>query len=96
MSLATGAPAIVALCLLHGLTFGAFYVGAVGMLGTMVGPTHRASGQALFVSITFGIGGLCGYFSAGAAYDALGGPGVFAAAGFVEVLAALLVLRARP
>jgi PPP family 3-phenylpropionic acid transporter len=99
MSVAVSPVAIVALCLLHGLTFGAFYVGAVGALGARVPPTLRASGQALFVSVTFGLGGLVGYFSAGAGYDALGGPRLFLWAGVIEVVAAGLILvrpRAAP
>jgi PPP family 3-phenylpropionic acid transporter len=95
MSVATSATAIVALCLLHGMTFGAFYAGAVETLGARVPPTLRASGQSLFVSITFGVGGLVGYVSAGVAYDALGGSGAFAAAGVLELLVAVLVVVAR-
>jgi len=92
MSVARSAEAIVALCLLHGMTFGAFYVGAVGTLGSRVPATLRVSGQALFVSITFGVGGLIGYVSAGATYDALGGPGAFTAAAVLELVAAGLIL----
>jgi PPP family 3-phenylpropionic acid transporter len=74
------------------MTFGAFYVGAVGTLGSRVPATLRVSGQALFVSITFGVGGLIGYVSAGATYDALGGPGAFTAAAVLELVAAGLIL----
>lgn len=88
--------AIVALCLIHGLTFGAFYVGAVGALDDRVPHTARASGQSMFVSITFGVGGLVGYFAAGAGYDALGGRGLFLAAAAVDVLAAALILLDSP
>jgi PPP family 3-phenylpropionic acid transporter len=95
MSFAESAAAIVALCLLHGFTFGAFYVGAVGAINERVPPTSRASGQALFVSITFGIGGLVGYFAAGAAYDWLGGARLFSVAGIIELVAAALILLDR-
>jgi PPP family 3-phenylpropionic acid transporter len=95
MSAAVSPAAIVALCLLHGFTFGAFYVGAVGALGARVPVTQRASGQALFVSITFGLGGLAGFFAAGLGYDALGGPRLFVAAAAVELVAAALILLDR-
>ena len=58
--------AIVALSLLHGFTFGAFYVARVGFVAQRVPPELRASGQALFVAVTFGVGGLVGYLGAGA------------------------------
>ena len=56
----------------------------------------RASGQALFVAITFGVGGLVGFVSAGAGYDLLGGTRNFIAGALVEVVAALIVLQVKP
>jgi PPP family 3-phenylpropionic acid transporter len=60
-------------------------------------PTHlRASGQGLFAAVTFGVGGLVGYTTSGAAYALLGGPALFAVAGLLEVVAALFVLQSSP
>jgi PPP family 3-phenylpropionic acid transporter len=86
---------IILLSLLHGLTFGAFYVASVAYVSSRAAPQLRASAQALFVSATFGIGGLIGYLSSGVGYDALGGHRLFAAAGLVELLPAWLILRLR-
>jgi PPP family 3-phenylpropionic acid transporter len=61
-----------------------------------VPPHLRASGQALFAAVTFGVGGLIGYPAAGAGYDALGGHRLFAVAAALELLPMLLVLRVRP
>lgn len=96
MSLVSSAPALVALSLLHGFTFGAFYVASVAFLARRVPPHLRASGQALYAAVTFGLGGLVGYASAGAGYDWLGGHRLFAVAAALEVVAAVLVLRASP
>jgi PPP family 3-phenylpropionic acid transporter len=96
MSVAHSAGAIMALSLLHGLTFGAFYIGAVGFLARRIPASQRASGQALLVAVTFGFGGLCGYLCAGAGYDWLGGHRLFAVGGALEVVAAGIVLLARP
>jgi PPP family 3-phenylpropionic acid transporter len=87
---------IVALQLLHGLTFGAFYVASVAFMAQRV-PAHlRASGQALFVAVSFGLGGLVGFLSAGAGYDWLGGHRLFGVAALLEAVAALLVLGVHP
>jgi PPP family 3-phenylpropionic acid transporter len=85
---------LVALAPLHGLTFGAFYVASVAFLSRRVPPELRASGQALFSAVTFGLGGLVGYASSGAAYDWLGGHRLFAVAAVLELVAAVLVLQA--
>ncbi|MFP2908264.1 MFS transporter [Pyxidicoccus sp. 3LFB2] len=96
MALTSSAGVLVALAPLHGLTFGAFYVACVGFLARRVPPELRASGQALFAAVTFGVGGLVGYASSGAAYDWLGGHRLFAMAAVLELGAVLLVLQASP
>jgi PPP family 3-phenylpropionic acid transporter len=93
LSVARSPALIVALSLLHGMTFGAFYVASIAFVAHRVPPHLRASGQALFTAITFGVGGLVGYASAGAGYDWLGGHRLFAAAALLELAATALVLR---
>ena len=96
LSLATSPAVIVPLSLLHGMTFGAFYVASIAFVARRV-PSHlRASGQGLFAAITFGLGGLVGYSCAGAGYDWLGGHRLFATAALLELAAAVLVLRITP
>lgn len=96
MALVDSGPAIIALSSLHGFTFGAFYIASVGYMARRV-PAHlRSSGQALYVAITFGIGGIVGYLGSGAGYDLLGGHRLFAVAAVVQAVAALLTLRLRP
>lgn len=96
MALTSSAGVMVALAPLHGLTFGAFYVACVAFLARRVPPELRASGQALFAAVTFGVGGLVGYASSGAAYDWLGGHRLFAVAGVLELVAVVLVLQVAP
>jgi PPP family 3-phenylpropionic acid transporter len=96
MALAVRAGAVVALTVLHGLTFGLFYVAAVDAFSRRVPAARRASGQALFVAVTFGLGGLAGYLGAGAGFDWLGGARLFGVAAAVELLALGLVLALRP
>ncbi|MCY1077150.1 MFS transporter [Archangium lansingense] len=96
LSLATSRGVIVGLSLLHGLSFGAFYVASIAIVVRRVPPHLRASGQGLFAAITFGIGGLVGYSSAGAGYDWLGGHRLFAVAAVLDLAAAALILRITP
>ncbi|HZA52038.1 MAG TPA: MFS transporter [Myxococcaceae bacterium] len=95
MAAATSPTAIIALSLLHGMTFGAFYVAAVAFVAQRVPDTLRASGQGLMTSVTFGLGGLFGYVFAGTAYDWLGGHRLFAVSAAAELLPALLILLVR-
>ncbi len=90
MAVVRSAPALLAVSLLHGLTFGAFYVAAVAFLSARVPPERRASGQALFAAVTFGVGGIAGYALSGAAFQAIGGPALFAVAALVELAALAL------
>lgn len=88
---------LAALSLLHGMTFGAFYLSSVAFMARRVPQHLRASGQGLFAAVTFGIGGLVGFTSSGAGYSLLGGGhALFAVAGVLEILAAVLVLQASP
>jgi PPP family 3-phenylpropionic acid transporter len=84
------------LALLHGLTFGAFFVSAVATMAELAPPSLRATGQAALVATTFGLGGMVGFLSTGVAYEALGGPRLFAVAGALELLPVLVVLSTTP
>jgi PPP family 3-phenylpropionic acid transporter len=97
MALVSSPVPLVALSLLHSMTFGVFYVASVAFMARRVPQHLRASGQGLFAAATFGVGGLVGFASSGAAYSLLGGGhALFAVASGLEVVAALLVLQASP
>ena len=97
MALVSSPVLIVALALLHSMSFGIFYVSSVAFMARRVPQHLRASGQGLFTSVTFGVGGLIGFSASGAAYSLLGGGhALFAVAGVLELLAAMLVLQASP
>jgi PPP family 3-phenylpropionic acid transporter len=97
MALVSSSIPFIALSLLHGITFGVFYVSAVAFMARRVPQHLRASGQGLFAAVTFGVGGLVGFASSGAGYSLLGGGhALFAVAAVLELLAAVLVLQASP
>lgn len=89
---ATGAAAVVALQLLHGLTFGLFWASAVAALARLVPPALRATGQALFSAVVFGSGNALGFQLSGLIYDRAGAAApLFAWAAGAEGLALLLL-----
>jgi PPP family 3-phenylpropionic acid transporter len=95
MALVSSPIPLAALSLLHGITFGVFYVSSVAFMARRVPQHLRASGQGIFAAVTFGVGGLVGFASSGAGYSLLGGGhALFAVAGVLELLAAALVLQA--
>lgn len=60
---------LVAIQVLHAFTFGAFYVAVITYLDRTVPPPLRATGRALFTSVSIGFGGLIGNQLAGFMYD---------------------------
>jgi PPP family 3-phenylpropionic acid transporter len=84
---AEGAAAVIALQLLHGLTFGLFWGAAVAAMARLVPPPLRATGQALFAAVVFGGGNAIGYQLAGLGYDRFGSaPDLFGWAALIELI----------
>ena len=93
VALARGAPGLVALQLLHALTFGLFWGASMQALTALVPPRLRATGQALYSAVVFGVGNAVGYQLAGVGYDRLGGVGpLFAWAAVIELIPLLVTL----
>ena len=72
-----------------------FYIAGVTYVARRVPDAMRASGQALMVAVTYGVGGLVGYLGAGSGYEWLGGFRLFAVAAALELVPALLILGVR-
>jgi PPP family 3-phenylpropionic acid transporter len=87
---------LIALQLVHSLTYGLFWAAGVAVIGESAPPALRATGQAFFVISIVGVGNILGNFAAGSLYD-LGGNAnyAFLAAGFGELIPLALVLVAR-
>ena len=86
-----GNPAfLLAIQLTHALTFGVFYLAGVQMVDAVVPDGLRATGQGVFASVTFGLGGLVGNVLAGLLYEPLGMARLYAAAAATAVAATIL------
>lgn len=86
--------ATAALQLLHALTFGATYLGAMHFLSRRVPPSAAASAQTLFAAASSGLGGGLVMAAAGTLYAAYGGRAYLAMAALSAVgLCGTLALR---
>lgn len=93
LSRAGSAASIVALQLLHAFTFGLFWGAAMDAMSRAVPSRLRATGQAIFSAVVFGVGNAVGFQLSGLGYDRWHGVGpLFAWAGAVELLALLALL----
>ncbi len=63
--------------LFHAASFGIFHVSCVYMINRYFSPYHKSKGQALYVSIGFGLGGALGSYLAGLKWEQWGGSNVF-------------------
>ncbi|MGC3996036.1 MAG: MFS transporter [Anaeromyxobacter sp.] len=87
--------AIVALQLMHGLTFGLFWATTMKALGELVPGRLRATGQGLFSAVVFGGGNAAGYVLSGLGYDRFHSAApVYAWAAVVELAVGLLAVAA--
>ncbi len=88
--------ALLALQITHAATFGLFWACAMAWVADAVPPVLRATGQALFTTMTFGLGNLFGFAVAGRLYDATGGAeAAFLAAAGLECLPFAIALLER-
>lgn len=74
---------------LHAATFAIYHASAVALVARYFGPARLARGQALYISLTFGVGGFAGATVSGALWEGIGPAWTYtlsAAAGFAGML----------
>ena len=83
--------------LLHAATFGVFHAASLGCVHKLFRGRTQARGQALYSSLSFGLGGALGGWASGVAWERLGPGGAFCAASICALLglAVLASIRAR-
>lgn len=77
---------------LHGLTFGVTYLASVHLMDSEAPPALRASGQALYAAVAFGLAGLLGNGLAGLLAEGLALETLFRLSGLVALLGTALFL----
>ena len=81
---------------LHAASYAAYHVAAVTHTHRVFGTDHRASGQAIFSSMTYGVGNVVGMLLSGLFYDRLSASFLFAGAASTSLAGGvLLALAAR-
>jgi PPP family 3-phenylpropionic acid transporter len=80
---------IIAVQLLHSLTFGVFLITANRYISQIIPDEYRSSGQAIFAVAWSSIAGLISGMLGGWMYDAVGGSTVYVIAGCLSIVAAI-------
>jgi PPP family 3-phenylpropionic acid transporter len=89
------APAwVVVAQVLHAASFGLAHVVAIQLLNRYFGDRHQGKGQALYSSLSFGLGGMLGSLYSGYYWESLGGSLVFVIAALASGLALLIAFLA--
>ena len=76
--------------LLHAATFGSSHVAAIHLVHQYFGTRHQGKGQALYSSMSFGLGGMIGSLYSGYFWDSLGATFVYSMAAAACCIAFLI------
>lgn len=76
--------------LLHAATFGGAHIAAIHFVHRYFDECHQSKGQALYHSLSFGLGGMLGSITSGYYWEVLGAHVIFSVAGLSCVLAWLI------
>jgi len=90
-----GAGSLVVLALaqtLHAASFGSFHAAAIGVVHQLFRGRHQARGQAIYGSLTFGVGGTLGSLASGALWERAGAELTFSAAAACALAGMLLII----
>ena len=77
---------------LHAASFGSFHAAAIGIVHQLFRGRHQARGQAIYGSLTFGVGGVVGSLASGYAWEPLGAALTFSAASACAFAGMLLII----
>jgi len=91
--IAFGAGSLVLLMLAqlaHAFTFGSHHAVTMNYIHRYFAGAHQARGQALYIAVSFGLGGSLGGILTGLAWERLGGAYLFALSGLIALLGFLL------
>ena len=76
---------------LHAASFGTFHAAAIGIVHRLFRGRHQARGQAIYGSLTFGVGGMIGSLASGYLWDSAGPALTFTAASACALAGMLLI-----
>ncbi|MDH5326283.1 MAG: MFS transporter [Gammaproteobacteria bacterium] len=76
--------------ILHAASFGIYHASAIQLIHQYFSGHHQGKGQALYSSLSFGLGGAIGSFYSGLIWESMGAPTVFAIASISVILGAVV------
>ncbi len=82
--------------ILHAASFAIYHAVAIDLIHRYFTGKHQGKGQALYSSLSFGLGGAVGSLYAGYLWDGLGGAATFVGAGAFSALAFIIAWRYVP
>ena len=82
--------AILALQLLHAITYGTFHMASILYIDMLTPKASKTLGQAVNNAVTYGLGLMAGFFLSGALYEVVGARGLFAISGLVALLGGIV------
>jgi PPP family 3-phenylpropionic acid transporter len=89
-----GSPALLVVAqVLHGATFGACHVASLALVNRWFGGRRQVRGQALYLSVSFGVGGFLGAAASGAGWEAVGPAWTFTGAAAAAGVGLLVLVR---
>lgn len=83
---------IIAFQVLHGATFGVFYVAAFDLVSKLIPKQLQATGHLIFYSVFFGISGIIGSLGGGVLIEHFGGSILFYVMGSLSAVGVLLLM----
>ncbi len=83
---------LIAAQVLHAISFGASHIAAIHLVHHYFGGRHQGKGQALYSSISFGLGAMLGSLLSGFYWDRYGGSIIFTVAAVISLLAYVIAL----
>jgi PPP family 3-phenylpropionic acid transporter len=86
-------PLLVLAQILHALSFGAFHAACIDAVNRWFTGGCQARGQALYSSLSYGLGGLLGGLLAGAVWEPFGGAAAYLLSALIAGAGGLIVLR---
>jgi PPP family 3-phenylpropionic acid transporter len=78
---------------LHAATFGAFHAASVAVMNRLFQGSHHARGQAIYTSVSYGLGGTCGGLLAGGLWEPFGAAFNFSVSSVAALTGFLLLWR---
>jgi PPP family 3-phenylpropionic acid transporter len=83
---------LIGIQVVHALSFGVWYLTSLATLSSLIPERWRATGQALFTSTVFGIGGGAGTLLSGFIFDWLGSRALFLSAAGASAVSVWIVM----